>query len=158
MRERPEPFTPLGRISAVAACEQIIAGLAAKDGITVDQAVDDVEEICGYRHTPETVKQAMLAASDRLLARGELGVSTEHNGWQRMDDPAAIVHARRHSEKARRQVVKTVHAAAATDPEKLDWSDRGTRDHLLRLKELERTTRLRRTRKLRPIEGSGAAS
>lgn len=145
-------FTPHGKISALAACEQIILRLEPKDGITVDQAIDDVEELCEYRHTRETVQDAMRQASARLLAHGQLGVTTEHNGWQRMDDSAAIGQARRHAERGRRQVVKTVHAAAASNPERLTWSERGTRDHMLRLQEAERVMRLRRTRKLRPVE------
>ncbi len=146
------PWAPLGRISVRAACEEIIGRLAAKDGIATAQAVDDVEELCGYRHEAATVQQAMLHASEALIRRGVAGVSTESGGWQRMDDTALIGHARRRSEKARRQVVKTVAAAEAADPEKLGWADRATRDHLVRLRELERVTRLRRTRKLRPLD------
>lgn len=151
--DRPA-FATLGRISAQAACEQIIRSIVAKDGITIEQAVDDVAELCGYRHSRSTVAAAMLGASDGLLKAGELGVVSRPGvGWVRMDDTAAIEYADEHAVRARRQVVKSASAATAADPEALDWDQRQKRDgHMLRGSRLDQLG-LTRSRRLRPLPG-----
>lgn len=152
--DRP-PFAPRGRISAQDACEQIIAAIPQKEGVTFAQACDDVADLCGHRHTRATVVSAMLAASEALLKRGELGVVPARAGWVRMDDAAAVEYARDHARRAARQVVKSATGAAAADPEALSWEDRQSRDHFIRARDRAREITERRGRRLRPLPSAG---
>lgn len=145
--QRPA-FTAKGRISAQAACEQIIEGIEPKDGITVAQVLDDVAELCGVRHERGTVVNAMRSASEALLGRGTLGVLASGPGWVRMDDAAAVEYAREHGRKAWRQVVRSAKGAGAADPEALSWEDRHSRDHFMQAARADQI-RERKGRRLR---------
>ena len=152
-----EPFAPLGRIPAVQACRQLIEQLPPKEGLTHSQAVDEVEELCSYRHTLTTVRGAMLEASEALLRDGGLGVVARPGvGWIRMDDAAAVRHAQNHLDKSRRSVVRAGAAATAADPERLSWEERHTRDVIA--DSARRTQEIvgRRARRLRPLPSSEA--
>ena len=125
-------FARLGVIAAVDACMTIIQRIEPRDGITLDQVADDVEELCRYRHGDRYVQQAMLEASDRLIADGVAGVEPRPGfGWVRMDDAALMRSARQHANKAAVQLGKTGRAATAANPEALDWEDRQRRDRLI---------------------------
>lgn len=150
--EHRPPFAALGRISAVEACRHLIEQLPPKEGITHTQAVDEVAELCGYRHTLTTVRGAMLEASEALLRDGGLGVAARPGvGWVRMDDSAAVRHAQGHLDKSRRAVVRAGAAATAADPERLSWEERHTRDAIA--DSARRTQEIvgRRGRRLRPL-------
>lgn len=146
--DRPA-FTTKGRISAQAACEQIIDRIEPKDGITVAQAIDDVTELCEFTHGRDTVIGAMRSASEAMLGRGEKGVISTGPGWVRMDDAAAISYARDRARRAVRQVKRSATAAEAADTEALTWEDRQSRDHYLRARDLTAGIQERRTRRLR---------
>lgn len=149
--ERPS-FASLGRISAVEACRELIQALPAKEGITHAQAVDEVAELCGYKHTLETVRAAMHAASEDVLADGGLGVEPRRGvGWVRMDDPAAVRHAQGQLDKSRRAVVRAGSAAAAADPERLSWEERQSRDRIALAAQRVQELASRRAGRLRPL-------
>lgn len=145
-------FAALGRISAQEACRQIIEQIPAKEGITHEQAVDEVAELCGYRHTLATVRAAMLSASDALLADGALGVVPRPGvGWVRMDDAAVVRHAQGHLDKSRRAVVRAGTAVAVANPERLSWEERQTRDRIAESARRVQELAGRRAQRLRPV-------
>lgn len=145
-------FGPRGRISIRAACIEVIRRIEPKEGITLEQLADDVEELTGIRVEAATLRSSMWQASQDLLDGGELGMDAIPGvGWQRQDDSAAVRGARAYASKAVRQVRRSAASAGAADPERLGWQDRESRDHALRTAERLAQLGLTRGRRQRPL-------
>jgi len=152
-------FEAHGSMSIREACTQLIRRIKPKDGVTYDQAVQDIRELTGIEDlVKDDIMAAMTQASKDLRALGEPGFSNRRLvGWERETPDEMVRAGERHERKARRQVRWAVGAVQAIDTEKLGWESRHRRDGLLsrnqRVAELEG----RRASKRRPMGELGEA-
>lgn len=154
----PHPFEARGSMSVREACTKLIRRIEPKDGVTYEQAVEDVRELTGIEDlVKDDIMGPMAQASKDLRVLGEPGFANRKLvGWERETEDSMVRAGERHEKKARRQVRWAVGAVQAIDTAKLGWEARHRRDGLLsrnqRVAELEG----RRAAKKRPMLGEAS--
>lgn len=150
-------FEPIGRISQVAAAEQVIRALAAGDGIDYVGAAAALSELTGVELTSAwdraRVQKAMRAASEHLICDERVpGVrNVRRYGWVRMTDEELVRrYAVERDRRGRRQFSRLGRAAETADPERLTVEARLMRDHHMRVVRAVTVIEQQRAKRLRP--------
>jgi hypothetical protein len=147
-----EPFVPLGKMSIVDACIELIQETPEKDGFPYDVAVTEVRERTGVDDIRRaTVMSAMRTATDRLHVEGLPGVENVGGGWQRMDPAGMVRYIATRSRRGQRQFRRAVTAVAATDKGRLEFKDRHQLDHHERTARMVADMNTHRAKRRRPL-------